>query len=110
MADRVQVPFDESAEAARLGMEYVTIPISGTEYPYSPQAVEHFAQVLERHPGPVLLHCRVGGRASYLWTAYLVRYGRLGLDSAPARGKAIGIGPDPLEHLPGRPLKLVWPR
>jgi len=108
MADRAQIPFDEAAEAARLGMEYVTIPIGGAEYPYAPQTVEQFAQVLERNPGPVLLHCRSGVRASYLWTAYLVRYGGLGLDAALARGKAMGISPDPLEQLLGRPLKLVW--
>jgi len=108
MADRVQVPFDEAAEVARLGMEYVTIPIGGAEYPYAPQAVERFAQVLEGHTGPVLLHCRSGVRASYLWTAYLVRYGGLSLDAALARGKVMGIGPDPLEQLLGRPLTLVW--
>ena len=108
MADRAQVPFDEAAEAARLGMEYVTIPIGGTEFPYTPEAVERFAQVLERHDGPVLLHCRSGVRASYVWTAYLVRYGGVSLDAALARGKAIAIAPDPLELLLGRTLKLVW--
>jgi uncharacterized protein (TIGR01244 family) len=108
MADKAQVPFDEAAEVARLGMEYVTIPMGGPEYPYSPEVVDRFAQVLERRPGPVLLHCRTGGRVSYLWTAYLVRYGGLDLDAALARGRAMAIGPDPLEQLLGRPVKLVW--
>ena len=108
MADKAQVPFDEAAEVARLGMEYVVIPIGGAEYPYSPQVVERFARVLERRPGPVLLHCRTGGRASYLWTAYLVRYGGFSPDAALARGQVCGIGPDPLEQMLGRPLKLVW--
>lgn len=108
MGDRAQVPFDETAEAARLGMEYVAIPIGGTEFPYSPEAVERLAQVLERRPGPILLHCRSGVRASYLWTAYLVRYGEIGLEAAVARGRAMAIGPDPLEQLLGRPIKPVW--
>jgi len=108
MADKAQVPFDEAAEVTRLGMEYVTIPIGGKEYPYSPEAVEKLAQVLERRPGPVLLHCRSGGRVSYLWTAYLVRYGGLSLDAALARGRAMAIPPDPLEQFLGRPVKLVW--
>jgi uncharacterized protein (TIGR01244 family) len=107
MSDRTQVPFDEAAEAARLGMEYVAIPIGGAEYPYAPQEVERFAQVLESHPGSILLHCRSGVRASYLWAAYLVRYSGLSLDAALARGKAIAIAPDPLEQLLGQPLKLV---
>jgi uncharacterized protein (TIGR01244 family) len=108
MADKTQVPFDEAAEVTRLGMEYVTIPIGGKEYPYSPEAVEKLAQVLERRPGPVLLHCRSGGRVSYLWTAYLVRYGGLSLDAALARGRAMAIPPDPLEQFLGRPIKPVW--
>jgi uncharacterized protein (TIGR01244 family) len=103
-----QVPFDEAAEAAHLGMEYVQIPMGGSEYPYSPQTVERLEQVLEHRDGPVLLHCRTGGRASYLWTAYLIRYGGLDLNAAFARGRAIAIGPDPLEQLLGRPLKLEW--
>jgi uncharacterized protein (TIGR01244 family) len=108
MADKAQVPFEEAGEAARLGMEYVTIPMGGSEFPYGPQDVEQLAQVLERRQGPVLLHCRTGGRVSYLWTAYLVRHGGLSLDAALARGKAIAIGADPLELLLGQPLRLVW--
>jgi uncharacterized protein (TIGR01244 family) len=108
MADKAQVPFDEAAEVARLGMAYVNIPLGGPDYPYSPQAVEELAQVLERRPGPILLHCRSGGRVSYLWTAYLVRYGGLSLDAALARGRAMAIPPDPLEQFLGRPIKPVW--
>ena len=108
MADRAQVPFDEAAEVARLGMEYVAIPIGGTEYPYNPQAVGRLAQVLGSTSGPVLLHCRSGVRASYLWAAYLVSFGGVGPDAALARGRVCGIGPDPLEQLLGRPLKVVW--
>jgi uncharacterized protein (TIGR01244 family) len=108
MGDKAQVPFDEQAEAAKLGLEYVAIPIGGHDHPYSPAVVEKFAQVADRSPGPVLLHCRTGGRASYLWTAYLIRYGGLTLDAAFARGRAMAIGPDPLELLLGTPVKLVW--
>ena len=108
MADKAQVPFDEAAEVARLGMEYVTIPIGGPEFPYSPEVVDRFAQVLERRPGPVLLHCRTGGRVSYLWTAYLVRHRGLSLDDALARGRAMAIPPDPLELFLGRPIKHAW--
>jgi uncharacterized protein (TIGR01244 family) len=108
MGNREQVPFDEAAEAAHLEMKYVEIPIGGSEYPYSLQDVERLEQVLETRHGPVLLHCRTGGRASYLWAAYLIRYGGLDLNAALARGRAIAIGPNPLEELLGRPLKLEW--
>ncbi len=108
MDDRATVPFDEAAAVSALGLEYVHIPLGGTDYPYTPAAVDRFAQVLAKHHGPVLLHCTVAWRASYLWTAYLIRYGGLDLDAALARGRAIAIGRDPLEELLGRPVKLVW--
>lgn len=108
MDDRATVPFDEAVAVSALGLEYVHIPLGGADFPYTPAAVERFAQVLAKHPGPVLLHCTVAWRASYMWTAYLIRYGGLDLDAALARGRAIAIGREPLEELLGRPVKLVW--
>ncbi len=107
IADKAQVPYEEGAEAERLGMEYVNVPIGGSDHPYAPAALERFADVLGRVRGPVLLHCRTGVRASTVWVAYLVRYGGLDLDAAVARGRAIALPPDPIELLLARPLKLV---
>jgi uncharacterized protein (TIGR01244 family) len=108
MDDRERVPFDEAAAVAELGMNYVHIPLGGDEYPYDRDAVEQFAAVLEAHPGPVLLHCTVAWRASYMWVAYLVLYQNFPLDAALDRGEAIAISPPPLEGLLGRPLKVVY--
>jgi uncharacterized protein (TIGR01244 family) len=108
VADRHQVPYDEAATAAGLGLEYVHIPLGGSDFPYTTDAVDRFASVLDRHPGPVLLHCAVASRASYLWTAYLIRHRGFTLDAALARGEAIGISANPLEGLTGRQIKLVW--
>jgi uncharacterized protein (TIGR01244 family) len=108
MDNRQAVPFDEPATLAKLGLEYLHIPLGGDDNPWTPAAVERFAQALEKHRGPVLLHCTVAWRASYLWAAYLIRYGGLDLDAAMARGRAIGIGRDPLEGLTGRQLKVEW--
>ncbi len=55
----------------------------------------------------MLLHCTVAWRASYMWAAYLIRHGGLDLDAALARGRAIGLSPDPLEGLLGRPIRLT---
>lgn len=107
MESRDQVPFDEAAAVADLGLEYVAIPLGGDDHPYTPEAVERFAAVLERHRGPVLLHCTVAWRASYLWTAYLVRSLGVELADALARGEAIAISPSPLEGLLDLPLTLV---
>jgi len=108
VADRHQVPYDEAAAAAGLGFEYVHIPLGGSDFPYTTEAVDRFASVLDRHSGPVLLHCAVAWRASYVWAAYLIRHRGFTLDAALARGEAIGISPNPLESLTGRQIKLVW--
>ena len=108
MADRQLVPYDEAAAAAGLGLEYVHIPLGGSDFPYTTEAVDRFAAVLDRHAGPVLLHCTVAGRASYMWAAYLIRQRGFSLESALARGEAIGISQNPLAGLTGRPVKLVW--
>jgi uncharacterized protein (TIGR01244 family) len=80
------VPFDEHAVATALGMTYVYLPVRGTaDYPYSPETVQRFADVMRTAKGKVLLHCTVGWRASHLWAAYLIK----------ARGVA---GPDALAH------------
>jgi len=108
MDDRERVPFDEAAVVDSLEMEYVHIPLGGEEHPYSPEAVDRFAELLERHEGPVLLHCTVAWRASYLWSAYLVREQGYGLDRAMARAEAMAIDDLPIEGLLGRSLKLAY--
>jgi uncharacterized protein (TIGR01244 family) len=102
--DRQRVPYDEAAAVAELGMEYIAIPLGGAEHPYTPQAVDRLAKALADHSGPVLLHCTIGWRASYLWVAYLIREQGFALPDALARGEAIAITPDPLEGLLGRAL------
>ena len=108
MANREQVPYDEAALAAELGLEYVHVPISGEDNPYRPEVLDRLEETLRRHSGPVLLHCTVGWRASYAWTGYLVRYQGLEIDDALARGRAMQLSEDPLARLLGRPMKLVY--
>ena len=108
MANREWVPFDEAALAAELGLEYVHVPISGEDHPYRPEVLDRLEETLRKHPGPVLLHCTVGWRASYAWTGYLVRHQGLGVDEALARGRAMQLSEDPLARLLGRPMKLVF--
>lgn len=108
MENRELVPFDEAAAVGDLGMAYVTIPLGGEEFPYEPAAVEKLAEVLEATDGPVLVHCTYGGRAVYLWIAYLVRYEGLSLDEAMSRGEAMMLRPHPVGRLLGRPTKLVF--
>ena len=106
--NRELVPFDEAAAVDDLGIAYVSIPLGGEEFPYEPAAVEKFAEVLAAHDGPVLIHCTYGGRAIFLWIAYLVRYEGLALEEAMARGETLLLRPHPVGRLLGRPTKLVF--
>jgi uncharacterized protein (TIGR01244 family) len=108
MENREMVPFDEAAVVDELGLAYVTIPLGGEEFPYEPAAVEKLAEALVTNEGPVLLHCTYGGRAVYLWIAYLVRYQNLTLEEAVARGEAMLLRPHPIGRLLDRPTRLVF--
>ena len=107
MGDTNRVPFDEAALVDSLGLEYVWIPLGDKEHPYTPAVVDSFAAALERHRGPVLLHCRSGSRVSYLWAAYLVRHRGWDVSSAYARGEAIGIGRSAFSRLLDTKLKVI---
>ena len=107
MADRAEVPYDEAARAAELGLEYVHLPIGGADHPFRPEVLDRLAEVLARPPGPVLLHCPVGYRASWVWTGFLARDLGLGVDEAVARGESMAISRHPLALLLGRPVRLL---
>ncbi len=108
MDDRERVPFDEAAVLEEIGLEYLHIPLGGDDHPYTTGAVSTFARALERHRGPVLLHCTIAWRASCLWVAYLILYHDVELDAALERGEAIAISPPPLQGLLGRDLTLAY--
>jgi uncharacterized protein (TIGR01244 family) len=91
--------FDEAAIAKELGMAYASIPL-GDKASYRPQAVDTLAIVLGNHTGKAFIHCLSGGRASYVWVAYLVRHRGYSLNDAIAIGKRIKY-PTNLEDLLG---------
>jgi uncharacterized protein (TIGR01244 family) len=104
MDDRDRVPYDEAAALDSLGIEYVHIPLGGEDAPYTPEAVERFAEAVDAAEGKVLLHCTVAWRASHMWVAYLVRHRGMELDEAIAHGEAINLGTPPIEGLLGAEL------
>lgn len=109
-----EVPFDEPAVVASLGMRYVSIPIRGTAaFPFTPAAREKFAEAVRGATGRVLLHCTIGWRASHMWAAYLIGDRGVPVDVALANARAINLMsshhmPDgkrqPVEDLLGRGL------
>lgn len=90
-----RVPFDEGALVKSLDMHYVSIPVRGDSlYPYSPEAVKRFAEVMRSAKGKVLLHCTVGWRASHLWAAYLINDRGVPVEEALANARAINLMDD----------------
>ena len=106
-SNRESIPFDEAAFVRELGVAYVEIPLGG-DYGYEPVAVSRLAEVLEAHEGQVWIHCGYGGRAAYLWLAYLVEHEGVPLDRAMARGEAMMLKQHPVGRLLGRPTALVF--
>lgn len=106
MNDRARVPFDEALAAQGLGLGYHSRPIGGEEYPFTPEALEAFAQTMQAQPGKVLLHCASGTRAGWLYAAYAVKH----LGQTPTEAmralEPLGHWPLPIEQLTGIPLKL----
>lgn len=106
MDNRERVPFEEKEVVESLGLVYVNIPTNSSDYAYSPKQLKQFAEVMDEFDGEVLLHCTVGGRASHLWAAYAHRYGGLSVNEAWERGKAMNIGPPPMERFLGTTFEL----
>ena len=105
MDDRERVPYDEAAALDSLGIEYVHLPMGGNGAPYTPAALERFAETVDGAGGKVLLHCTVGWRASHMWVAYLARYRGMELNEAIEHGRAINLGTQPYEELLGNDME-----
>lgn len=101
MNDRSIVPFDEAEQSDALGMRYVNIPLGGDEHPYSPEALETFAKIMNEIDGKALIHCTVAWRASHMWAAYLVKHKGMDVNEAAAHGRAVNMGVPPMESLLG---------
>jgi len=104
MDNRENVPFDEKAVVDSLGLEYIHIPLGGTEFPYTNEALLKFTDAVDKAEGKVLLHCTVGRRASNMWAAYLIQFKGFEPNKAIEYAKAVNFGEWPLEGLLGKKM------
>ncbi|MEL7473389.1 MAG: sulfur transferase domain-containing protein [Planctomycetota bacterium] len=100
MGDRKRVDYDMAAEAERLGLTYVHIPLGGKDG-YEPADVDASAQALEACDGDALVHCASGGRARSMWSAYLIREKGWTPEEAERLRRTLGARPSSLEQLLG---------
>ena len=71
----------EAAQAARLGMEYLSLPWSTVEVP-EPDLVRTFLGYLQEHPDrTVFVHCKAGADR----TGVMIALSRIALDKWPAQ-------------------------
>jgi len=106
MNDKVQINFDEAALVKEMGIEYVNIPISGDQYPYRNEVLDAFASMMKSSKDSVLLHCKGGGRARWLFAAYEIKYLDKSPDEVIRSLQSIKAWPLPVEQLTGIPLKI----
>lgn len=86
------VEFDEAAEAARLGMRYVSIPIRGPD-DLDLARVREFGHALDdaRRGGGVLIHCASANRVGALVALDEAINRSQPLPAALAKGRAAGL-------------------
>ena len=106
MKDSTQVDFDEPKLLQELNINYDNLPISGEKYPYRPEVLESFARIMQASKDSVLLHCKAGVRARWLYAAYEVKYLGKSPDEIMRSLERYGIWPLPLEKLTGIPLRI----
>lgn len=92
--EMARIGFDEPKLIEELGMKYVYLPVRGDgQYPYSPETLKQFTEVMQSAEGKVLLHCTVAWRASHLWGAYLIQQG-VAIPDALKHARAINLMDD----------------
>jgi protein tyrosine phosphatase (PTP) superfamily phosphohydrolase (DUF442 family) len=106
MNDNTQINFDEAKLLQEQNILYENLPIGGEKYPFRPEVLETFATSMKLSKDSVLLHCKVGGRARWLYAAYEVKYLGKSPDEVIRSLERYGVWPLPLEKLTGIPLRL----
>ncbi len=61
-----------SAEAAKHGIEFISIPVIPGEL--TEENIKEFGDAMSRVTGPVLAYCRSGMRSTSLWALYEARH------------------------------------
>jgi protein tyrosine phosphatase (PTP) superfamily phosphohydrolase (DUF442 family) len=106
MNDNTQVNFDEAKLVQELNIAYDNLPIGSEKYPYRTEVLEAFAKIMQASKDTVLLHCKVGARAQWLYAAYEIKYLGKSPNEVIRSFERFGFWPLPLEKLTGIPLRI----
>ena len=82
--------FDERAEAARLGMQYTSLPWHAPA-DLTDAVFDAARKLLSETQRPFLLHCGSGNRVGAVWIPWRVLDGGVSYETALVEGKTIGL-------------------
>jgi len=85
-----EVPYDEAAKAAELGMSFVRIPV-GTSEGLDAATANKLRQTLAAAPGPTFVHCGSGNRVGALFAIDAMVNDGKSLEEALEVGRAAGL-------------------
>jgi protein tyrosine phosphatase (PTP) superfamily phosphohydrolase (DUF442 family) len=106
MNDITQVNFNEAKLMQDLNIEYNNLPIGGDKYPFRPEVLEAFAKIMQASNDSVLVHCKIGGRARWLYAGYEIKYLNKSSEEVMKSMERYGFWPLPIEKLNGIPMRI----
>ena len=86
-----EVPWDEAAEAKKLGLKYVEAPFQGADQLQSEVFDKVRKALNDKKRGPTLFHCGSANRVGAVWYAHRVLDGKLSHDAAYAEAIEVGL-------------------
>lgn len=96
-AEIEKLGFAERALVESLGMEFVLIPIKGSEISF--EAADQLAEAVQEGGGDALLHCGSGSRMKALYAIYESKHGGLGKDDVVAAALERGMGESMVKYI-----------
>ncbi|CAN5893612.1 TIGR01244 family sulfur transferase [soil metagenome] len=88
--DQTLSPAEEEQRVRALGMDYLHVGIGGA--PLTESSVSAVCEFLDKHADePVLVHCKLGGRAAALVLLHKARAEGWDADEALGQGEAMGL-------------------
>lgn len=82
--------YDEAAEARRLGLKYIALPIAGKD-DITPANAKALNEALKAQDGDVLLHCASGNRVGALLALGAAQIEGVSKEEALVLGRAAGL-------------------
>jgi uncharacterized protein (TIGR01244 family) len=95
--------YDPRAAAARLGIEWIELPVHPETYGLAEVAA--FVATLETSKGPLLVHCGSASTSAMVWSGYLASRGGMTFDEIMAAARSAGLLEGPMTEAAERVVR-----